>query len=150
MSVSIRESAFDPWKETQLYQQEFLGETGQFGATASFIGTMRDFNDGDQVDGMTLEHYPGMTEKHLDKIISEAMSRWDIIDCLLIHRVGDLFPDDPIVLVVVWSAHRGAAFDGCRFIMEELKSRAPFWKKEKLGLKERWVAKNTDGYSTNS
>ena len=150
MSVSIRESAFDPWKETQLYQQEFLGETGRYGATASFIGTMRDFNDGDQIHGMTLEHYPGMTEKHLDKIVNEAMSRWDIIDCLLIHRVGDLFPDDPIVLVAVWSAHRGAAFDGCRFIMEELKSRAPFWKKEKLGSNERWVAKNTDGYSTNS
>lgn len=147
MAISIRETAFDPWQETLAYQQNQLGESGKFGATASFIGTMRDFNEGDDIRAMTLEHYPGMTEKQLDKIVAEARAQWDFIDSLIIHRVGDLFPNDPIVLVVVWSAHRGAAFDACRFIMEALKSKAPFWKKESLPSSERWVEKNTDGYA---
>lgn len=147
MTVSIRDSAFDPWQETVDYQEKQLRAEGKFGATASFVGTMRDFNEGDEVCSMTLEHYPGMTEKQIEKIIDSADSRWRLIDTLVIHRVGELFPNDPIVLVVVWSAHRGDAFDASRFIMEELKSNAPFWKKENLTDGKRWVSKNSDGYA---
>lgn len=144
MVSEIRSQAFDPWQEIQDYQQQHL-EAGKYGATASFVGTMRDFNEGDDVQAMTLEHYPGMTENYLDKICEEAKQRWDIIDCLIVHRVGDIQPNDPIVLTVVWSAHRAAAFDACRYLMEELKSRAPFWKKETLPEGHRWVEKNTPG-----
>ena len=144
MASEIRPQAFDPWQEIQHYQAEQM-TAGQYGACASFIGTMRDFNEGDAVQRMSLEHYPGMTDNYLDKICAEAKSRWDIIDCLIIHRVGDISPNDPIVLTAVWSAHRAAAFDACRYLMEELKSRAPFWKKESLPEGERWVDKNTPG-----
>ena len=140
----IHSTPFDPWKETQHYQQTQL-EQGKYGATASFVGTMRDFNQGDDVTSMTLEHYPGMTENYLDKICDEAKQRWDLIDCLIIHRVGEIHPNDPIVLTVVWSAHRKEAFEACRYLMEELKSRAPFWKKEGLNEGDRWVDKNTPG-----
>ena len=142
--IEIRNLAFDPWQETQAYQNSHIA-AGKYGATASFVGTMRDFNEGDNVQKMVLEHYPGMTENYLNKICDEAKNRWDIMDCLIIHRVGDIMPDDPIVLTVVWSAHRAAAFDACRYLMEELKSRAPFWKKESLPEGERWVDKNTAG-----
>lgn len=144
MAVEIRNQSFDPWQETQSYQQIHI-KAGKYGATASFVGTMRDFNEGDTVQAMTLEHYPGMTESYLDKICDEAKSRWDIIDCLIVHRVGEMHPNDPIVLTVVWSAHRAAAFEACRYLMEELKSRAPFWKKENLEDGHRWVEKNTPG-----
>ena len=144
MASEIRAQAFDPWQAIQSYQAEHM-EAGKYGACASFVGTMRDFNEGDDVQSMTLEHYPGMTENYLDKICAEAKTRWDIIDCLIIHRVGDISPNDPIVLTAVWSAHRAAAFDACRYLMEELKSRAPFWKKESLPEGERWVDKNTPG-----
>ena len=144
MSSEIRAQAFDPWQEVQRYQNANI-EAGKYGATASFIGSMRDFNEGDDVQTMTLEHYPGMTENYLDKICEEAKQRWDIIDCLIIHRVGEVSPNDPIVLTAVWSAHRAAAFDACRYLMEELKSRAPFWKKESLANGERWVEKNSPG-----
>ena len=141
MTIEIRPQAFDPWQEVQRHQQTL--SPGKYGATATFIGTMRDFNEGDDVTTMTLEHYPGMTETHLNKICDEAKSRWDIIDCLIVHRVGGINPNDPIVLTCVWSAHRAEAFDACRYLMEELKSRAPFWKKETLGSDHRWVGKNT-------
>ena len=108
---------------------------------------MRDFNDGDQIEKMTLEYYPGMTEKCLARICDDALARWDCQDSLLIHRVGEINPGDSIVLVAVWSAHRGQAFDSCRYIMEELKARAPFWKLETLSTGgHRWVQKNTHGY----
>ena len=144
MPSEIHTTAFDPWKEIQQYQQTKL-PAGKYGATASFIGTMRDFNQGDDISCMTLEHYPGMTESYLDKICDEAKQRWELLDCLIIHRVGDVYPNDPIVLTVVWSAHRKEAFDACRYLMEELKSRAPFWKKEGLDKGDRWVDKNTPG-----
>jgi len=144
MPSEIRPQAFDPWQEIQTYQSAQI-DAGKYGATASFIGTMRDFNEADDVQSMTLEHYPGMTENYLQKICEEAKTRWDIIDCLIIHRVGEVSPNDPIVLTAVWSAHRAAAFDACRYLMEELKSRAPFWKKESLPDGERWVDKNTPG-----
>lgn len=141
------ESSFDPWSEVQRYQSSMAAVNGKYGATSIFVGTMRDFNEGDDVKGMTLEHYPGMTEKQLEMIIFDAMQQWQIIDALVVHRVGDVFPNEPIVLVAVWSVHRGDAFDVSRFIMEALKSKAPFWKKEILKSDAvRWVNKNTDGY----
>jgi len=109
------------------------------GAVASFIGVVRDLNEGDHVAEMTLEHYPGMTEKALEKIVAEARSRWDIYDALVVHRVGILKPGDQIVLVVVTGAHRGEAFEACEFLMDYLKTRAPFWKKEATPEGSRWV-----------
>lgn len=146
MHVELRASGFDPWAEVQRYQDTVLGGAGKYGATAVFVGTMRDFNESDTVQSMTLEHYPGMTEKHLRHISEEAARRWDILDSFIIHRIGSVHPNDPIVLVAVWSAHRAAAFEACRYLMEELKSRAPFWKKEELEDGTRWVEKNTPGY----
>lgn len=147
MTVKICEGRFDPWQEARQFQEAAVGMSGKFGATSVFIGTMRDFNEGDDVQGMILEHYPGMTEKELDKIVAEARLRWHVIDVLVVHRVGEILPNDPIVLVSVWATHRGDAFDASRFIMEDLKSKAPFWKKEILTSEQgRWVANNTDGY----
>jgi molybdopterin synthase catalytic subunit len=109
------------------------------GAVACFIGTVRDVNDDAEVRTLTLEHYPGMTEKALADIVAEARARFDIHDALVIHRIGELAPTDQIVLVAVTSAHRGEAFDACRFIMDYLKTGAPFWKKERTPDGERWV-----------
>jgi len=113
------------------------------GAVASFIGVCRDANDGDAVSTMTLEHYPGMTEKALEKIVAEAQNRWSVMDILVVHRVGELKPTDQIVLVVVAGAHRGEAFAACEFIMDYLKTRAPFWKKEQTPSGARWVEART-------
>ena len=144
MSVLLESDRFDPAVETARFEATL--DVGSVGATASFVGTMRNHNEGDAVTAMTLEHYPGMTEKQLEAVISEAKSRWDIIDALIVHRVGEIKPGDPIVLTAVCSAHRAAAFDACRFLMEALKSRATFWKKETLASGEqRWVEKNTPG-----
>ena len=111
----------------------------QVGAIASFVGVCRDVNDGESVATMTLEHYPGMTEKALAKIVDEAIARWRIIDVTVVHRVGALEPTDQIVLVVVSSGHRGDAFAACEFLMDYLKTRAPFWKKEQTAEGARWV-----------
>ena len=146
MLIEITDAPIQPWQRLDTYQQN-PELVGKHGATAVFVGTMRDFNEGDVIKGMTLEHYPGMTEKQIEKICNNALSRWAIIDSLVIHRVGVLEIGEPIVLVAVWSAHRGDSFDACRYIMEELKHNAPFWKKEKLESGERWVERNTDGYS---
>ena len=115
------------------------------GAIACFVGQVRDLNEGDEVALMTLEHYPGMTEKALQNIAEEAGRRWDIHDAMVIHRIGELKPADQIVLVIVTGAHRGEAFAACEFIMDYLKTEAPFWKKEQTGSGERWVdAKASD------
>jgi molybdopterin synthase catalytic subunit len=115
------------------------------GAVASFIGCVRDMNEGDRVGLMYLEHYPGMTERELEKIAAEACTRWDVLDTLIIHRVGELKPLDQIVFVAVSSAHRGDSFAACEFIMDYLKTRAPFWKRESTPQGERWVdARATD------
>ena len=115
------------------------------GAVASFIGTVRDVNDGSGVATLTLEHYPGMTEKALEAIVAEARTRWKIIDATVIHRVGELRPLDQIVLVVVTGEHRGEAFAACEFLMDYLKTRAPFWKKEGTPEGARWVdARDSD------
>jgi molybdopterin synthase catalytic subunit len=111
----------------------------KIGAIASFIGVVRDLNDGDNVAEMTLEHYPGMTEKSIEAIITQARGRWQVMDALVIHRIGTLKPLDQIVLVVVSSSHRGDAFAACEFIMDYLKTQAPFWKKEQTGKGARWV-----------
>jgi molybdopterin synthase catalytic subunit len=115
------------------------------GAVVTFIGTVRDMNDGSSVAAMELEHYPGMTEKALEEIVAQARTRWDIADALVIHRVGPLKPLDQIVLVAATSAHRGTAFAACEFIIDYLKTEAPFWKKEQTPQGARWVdARVTD------
>ena len=120
------------------------------GALASFVGLVRDANDGHAIAGMTLEHYPGMTEKALEEICAEARSRWNVIDTLVIHRVGSLRPGERIVLVGVSGAHRGEAFAACEFIMDYLKTRAPFWKREDTPQGPRWVeARGSDDQAAN-
>ena len=109
------------------------------GAVAAFVGLVRDVNEGSEVSEMTLEHYPGMTERAIERICRDAAERWDVIDARVVHRVGTLRPADPIVIVAVASGHRRDAFDACEFIMDFLKTRAPFWKKERVGSGERWV-----------
>ncbi len=123
MTVRVQEADFDVGAELAALR---AGDA-RVGALASFLGLVRDINDGAAVAGMTLEHYPGMTEKALEEIVGEAKGRWDIYDALVIHRVGPLAPCDQIVLVAVTSAHRGEAFAACEFIMDYLKTRAPFW-----------------------
>lgn len=142
MLIEIKDKSFEPYQRLLEYQSE-AGFAGKYGATAVFVGSMREFNQGDDVKGMLLEHYPGMTEKYLQKISEEAAKKWDILDSLIVHRIGEMLPNDPIVLVAVWSVHRAEAFDASRYLMEELKSRAPFWKKESLSEDTRWVEKNT-------
>lgn len=141
MAVKLTSKPFDPWAELGAKQAELA--RGKYGACASFVGTMRDFNQGDPVEAMFLEHYPGMTERELERIVAEAKSRWELLQALVIHRIGEVFPGEPIVLVAVWAAHRGPAFEACRFILEALKSQAPFWKQEKLPTGTRWVESNT-------
>ena len=140
-SIRIEESDFDLSAEIAALRK---GDP-RVGAAVSFLGTVRDMNDGSQVKGMTLEHYPGMTEKALQEILDQAKARWDICQTLVIHRVGPLLPEDQIVLVAVTSAHRGEAFAACEFIMDYLKTAAPFWKKEDTPEGARWVdARVTD------
>jgi len=141
MTVRIQTADFDVSAEIAALRRN----DPKVGAVASFVGVVRDINDGGTVAEMTLEHYPGMTEKAIDEIIGQAKGRWDILDALVIHRVGTLKPADQIVLVVVTSSHRGDAFAACEFIMDYLKTRAPFWKKEQTGKGTRWVeARETD------
>jgi molybdopterin synthase catalytic subunit len=135
MPVRVQTEDFDVAREIAALR---AGDA-RVGAVASFIGTVRDSNDGAAVATMTLEHYPGMTEQALDAIVAEARGRFDICDALVVHRVGALLPGDQIVLVAVTSAHRGDAFDACRFLMDYLKTRAPFWKKESTPAGARWV-----------
>jgi len=142
MSVRVCGEAFDPWREIadrQTAQTDLADLSGRYGATAVFVGSSRDFNHGQTVSAMTLEHYPGMTVKYLEKVEAEARARWPLLDCLVLHRYGSLQPGDPIVLVAVWAAHRDAAFSACRYIIDELKTRAPFWKLEQTAVGRRWV-----------
>jgi len=141
MGVRVQAEDFDVGTEIDRLRRG----NPKVGAVASFVGVVRDLNEGDMVAGMTLEHYPGMTERSIEAIVDEARSRWDIIDALVIHRVGSLRPTDQIVLVVVSSSHRGEAFAACEFLMDYLKTRAPFWKKEQLEDGARWVdARSSD------
>lgn len=147
MAVLICAQAFDPLEELRRFQQGFGARRHKVGALATFVGSMRDFNEGDEVASMVLEHYPGMTERHLEDLAARAATRWGLADILIVHRVGEVLPGDDIVLVATWSAHRAHAFESCRAVMEELKSTAPFWKKERTAQGERWVTKNTPGTS---
>jgi molybdopterin synthase catalytic subunit len=147
MSIALRECAFSPYAELERHQESCFAKLSSYGATASFVGTLRDFNEGQEVLAMHLEHYPGMTEKALEEIEAQARQQWHLQEVLLIHRVGDVNPGETLVLVATWSAHRGDALDACRFLMEALKQRAPFWKKETLPDRERWVEHNTNGYA---
>lgn len=141
MTVRVQTQDFDAGFEIN----QLRNARKDTGAIVSFVGQVRDINDGDTVSQLTLEHYPGMTEKTLEAIISQAKSRWDIFDALIIHRVGSLKPTDQIVLVAVSGAHRGEAFKACEFVMDFLKTEAPFWKKEVTQSGERWLdAKDTD------
>ncbi|MGK0296877.1 MAG: molybdopterin synthase catalytic subunit [Gammaproteobacteria bacterium] len=145
MKIEIRQEPFEPYREIEQYQQS-IKPTGKIGATSSFVGTMRDFNQQQNVRGMTLEYYPGMTEKHIIQICNDASEKWTLLDCLVLHRVGEIDVKDVIVLITVWASHRGDAMDACRHILEDLKSKAPFWKKERLEEGEKWVEGNTSGY----
>lgn len=135
MSVRVEPAAFDPGAELNALHAAQLG----IGAVVGFVGYVRDFNEGQDVHGMFLEHYPGMTEKALQKIVEEAEQRWPLLRVEIVHRVGQLPPGEPIVFVGTASAHRQAAFDACNFIMDYLKTRAPFWKKEDTPDGARWV-----------
>jgi len=147
MHVCITSTALDPWRELQNYQQQQRHLHGKVGATTIFIGTMRDMNEHDAVVQMELEHYPGMTESYLSQLAQQAISQWQLLDVLIMHRVGLIKPNDPIVLVAVWSAHRAQAYEANRYLMEELKARAPLWKKETLTNQQtRWVEKNSPGH----
>ena len=142
--IQITVQAFDPWQSLVEYQKSSMQVRTDYGATATFVGTMRDFNEGDTVSSMTLEHYPAMTQKQLKAIIESSFSRWKLHNALIIHRVGTILPAEPIVLVAIWSSHRAEAFDACRQLMEDLKHTAPFWKNEALTTGDsRWVEKNT-------
>ena len=141
MTVRIQIADFDVSAEIAALRRN----DPKVGAVASFIGVVRDVNEDKSVSQMTLEHYPGMTEKAIEDIIVQARSRWNVLNVLVIHRVGQLKPLDQIVLVVVAGEHRGEAFAACEFIMDYLKTRAPFWKKEQAGTGARWVeARETD------
>ena len=146
MLIELRATPFEPLAELAGYQAALAEHRrGQYGATAIFIGTLRDMNDGEAVRGMTLEHYPGMTERQLQRIVASAYRQWPLLDALVMHRVGTLQPNDPIVLIAVWAERRAAAFAACRFLIEELKSTAPFWKREDTAAGPHWVEHNTPG-----
>jgi molybdopterin synthase catalytic subunit len=138
MKVEITSKIFDPWEELQAYEKTLIAQ-GKYGAVATFVGTMRDYNEGDMVQAMFLEHYPGMTEKYLQTLSETALQRWDILETLIIHRIGEIKPGETIVLVAAWAGHRAPAFESCRFLIDELKSRAPFWKQETLSEGVRWL-----------
>jgi molybdopterin synthase catalytic subunit len=139
MAVRVQLEDFDIGVELRVLR----GSNPKIGAIASFIGLVRDINDGADVTELTLEHYPGMTEQAVQDIVDQAQSRWDVIDALVIHRYGTLRPTDQIVLVMVASSHRGDAFSACEFIMDYLKTGAPFWKKEVTPEGSHWVAART-------
>ncbi len=135
MTVRVQTEDFDVGAEIRRLRESQPG----VGAVAAFVGVVRDLNEGEGVASMTLEHYPGMTERALEQIEHRARSRWNVAEILVIHRVGELQPTDQIVLVVVTSRHRGEAFAACEFVMDYLKTEAPFWKKELTPEGSRWV-----------
>jgi len=143
MTVRVQFEHLDPWGELARFDQSRPGDrVTQAGGLAVFVGSMRDFNEGSTVTAMTLEHYPGMTERYLEKIRDEASQRWQLVDSLIVHRVGPIQPGESIVLVACWAAHRDEAFAACRYLIDELKNRAPFWKQEQTPNGPRWVEGN--------
>lgn len=148
VEIRVQETALDALAEVA----PVYGGRPSVGGVVSFVGLMRDTNVGEQVSAMTLEHYPGMTEKALAAIVAEAGERWELEAVRVIHRVGEIRPQDPIVLVAVASRHRGEAFRACEFIIDYLKTRAPFWKREQTADgRSRWVdARNSDEAAADS
>jgi molybdopterin synthase catalytic subunit len=149
MPVRVQTADFDLSSEVARLRAAQGVLAAQIGAIATFVGTVRDVNENrgisSKVAALTLEHYPGMTERALEAIVDQAKARWNIIDALVVHRVGPLEPQDQIVLVATVGGHRGEAFAACEFIMDYLKTRAPFWKKERTAQGEHWVdARETD------
>ena len=143
--IIVQEHVFDVGQE----YARLKASRADIGATAMFVGSVRDRSDGQNVAAMTLEHYPGMTEKALAEIEAQARARWSISNCLIIHRFGKLLPADDIVLVITCSEHREAAFQSCEFLMDWLKTKAPFWKLEEDGKQAHWVeAKSSDDAAT--
>jgi len=147
MHIELLPSNFNALQKLDDYQNSLnvSGQSGEYGAMSNFVGTMRDSNEGKNILEMFLEHYPGMTEKALEKIVNSAQQQWNLIDTLVLHRVGLVKPNESIVLVAAWSKHRVDAFEACRYIMEQLKSTAPFWKREITQTGHHWVEKNTPG-----
>lgn len=144
MKIQLRDKPFNPWQELHVHEESFRALHGKYGATSVFVGTMRDINQNDDVIEMFLEHYPEMTSHYLEKVRELAHSKWELLDSLVLHRTGTVKPDETIVLIAVWSEHRAEAFEACRYMIEELKQGAPFWKKETLSDdSERWVTVNT-------
>ena len=135
--IRVQQEDFDPGAELEALRSRLQGTAG---AVVSFIGLVRDLNEGDAITDMTLEHYPGMTEKALAQIAAEACRRWHLIDAVIIHRVGPMAPNDRIVLVAAASAHRKEAFLACEYMITALKTEAPFWKKETTPGGTRWVS----------
>jgi molybdopterin synthase catalytic subunit len=135
MAVRIQSEPFDAGQELAA----FLGGRTEVGGVASFLGLVRDHHNGTPVLAMTLEHYPGMTERQMELIETEARRRWPLQDTLIIHRFGRMLPGEPIVLVLTASSHRAAALDACAFLIDWLKTKAPFWKLEETPEGERWV-----------
>ncbi|AFJ02612.1 Molybdenum cofactor biosynthesis protein MoaE [Methylophaga frappieri] len=143
MSVHLLEQGFQPYQWLSEFETQL--PSGQHGASASFIGTMRDFNDNESIQHMTLEHYPAMTQRYLEQLEQRAEQQWPLNACLIVHRFGDIHIGDSIVLIGCWSAHRRAALDACAWLIEELKFNAPFWKKEYRQHGTVWVSENTSG-----
>jgi molybdopterin synthase catalytic subunit len=139
MPVRVLAEPFQPWRELARHEAD-MAQAGRFGACATFVGTMRDFSHGTSVTAMHLEHYPGMTERELARLEAEARARWELVEVLIVHRHGELKPGDPIVLVAAWAKHREPAFAACRYLIEELKTRATFWKQEDTSAGRRWVS----------
>ena len=139
--ISVQREDFDPGEQLKRLHSTLAGRAG---AVVSFTGLVRDLNQGETIARMTLEHYPGMTEKALAAIEAEAMERWELIDSIIIHRVGPLHPNDRIVFVAAASAHRKASFRACEYMIDSLKTRAPFWKKEATASGARWVLPTED------
>lgn len=138
--VRVQTEDFNVGEELEHLRRDASGAWDtRVGAVASFIGTVRDMNEGSSVSGLTLEHYPGMTESSIEAIIDQAESRWPLYSVRVLHRVGPMLPADQIVFVGVSSAHREAALEACAFIMDYLKTQAPFWKKESTPEGHRWV-----------
>ena len=137
--IRVQHEDFDPGAELEKLR---AGLQAGAGAVVSFIGLVRELNEGEAITAMTLEHYPGMTEKALESIAAEAITRWKLLDAFIIHRIGPLEPNDRIVLVIAASAHRKDAFRACEFMIDALKTKAPFWKKETTSHGSRWVTTN--------
>lgn len=144
MPVRVQTEDFDVTGEIAALRRS----NPQIGAVACFIGLVRDLNENSHVSEMTLEHYPGMTEKALEEIVAHAKQRWNIDDALVVHRIGALKPADQIVLVATTGAHRGEVFASCEYIMDYLKTQAPFWKKEQTEHGSHWVdARESDNHA---